>query len=71
MKSTTIQARLQSRIAKRSNQISDLEGKRSRAKFLCVKESVKFYNECLKNLRAEQKLDKDIIRNVYWGMFLC
>ena len=65
-KPKSLQARLQSRISKRANVISDLEWTRTWA--LSAGENEYFREVCqkLKVLAEDQKFEKSILANTYW-----
>ncbi|MDE3023396.1 MAG: hypothetical protein KGI54_16360 [Pseudomonadota bacterium] len=66
MKSNSIQARLQSRIAYRAKHISFVSGQRQACKD--CRNFIEYNNLkwLLKSLEHSQILDKDIMRTTYW-----
>lgn len=62
-----IQARLQSRISKRSAAIATLENAINNAKVNEYWDNVRMFRKALNDLTSDQLLDKDIIRNTHWG----
>jgi hypothetical protein len=65
----SIQAMLQSRISKRSAEITCLEYARKTAILFEDYQYLRDVNDDLKELRENQVLDKRVISSVYWGVF--
>lgn len=65
----TIQARLQSRISLRAIEIRTFEDyiKDRQSVEVVSRPTMKAAKNILKDLQQNQKLDKDLIRNIYWG----